>query len=820
MNWVRGMMNYVVIGTLCAAGITLHLYGEEQKVLPKIANIWVTPPQIQMRHPRDYRSVIVMGASEDGRVMDLTFSCTKEIDGDCVSLDTDGYLVPQRTGSAKLVIKVSAHTVEVPVEVCSMESKPVDYVRDLLPLLSKYGCNQGTCHGAQQGRRGFKLSLRGYDPLFDYRALVDDVSGRRFDRADPSQSLMLLKPTQGVPHEGGFLFDEDSQAYKIIYQWIAEGCRYSKTPRPANLEVIPTHPELQSAGQTQQLIVIAHYPDGESREVTREAIYESGNFEVATVNGKGLIKAVRRGETPILIKYEGAYQNVYVTVMGLREGFEWRESPEYNYIDKLVNSKLKHLKINPSELCTDAEFLRRVSLDLTGLPATAEKTRKFLEDPRPSREKRAQLVEELLNSSEYVDHWTLKWSDLLLANRKYLKERGVWSFRHWIRRSLAENQPYHEFVYELITATGDTYQQPAGHYYRVAREPKELMENMTQVFLGIRFVCAQCHDHPFERWTQHQYYHLASYFAGVQRLPSPYPDQEIIFDARQPEPVKHISTGQPAVPKFPYDISNLEVHADESWRVMLARWLTSPENPYFARSLVNRYWSYLLGRGLIEPVDDIRLTNPPTNPELLDALTTDFVQHGFDRKHLLKTIVNSHTYQRSYLTNDWNYDDDTHYSHAVPRRLQAEQLYDAIVVATGAPLQVTGAPAVVSRAAQLPDSNVALPFLELFGKAPRESPCECERSSEVSLAQTLALINGPTISEAIAHPQGLVANLVANHVSSRAAVEEIYLSVLNRFPTASELRDGESYLETHGLLEGGQDLMWGLLNSPAFLFNR
>ncbi|OYW31490.1 MAG: hypothetical protein B7Z51_05110, partial [Methyloversatilis sp. 12-65-5] len=530
----------------------------------------------------------------------------------------------------------------------------------------------------------------------------------------------------------------------------------------------------------------------------------SSNFEVATVTKSGLIQSVRRGETAILVRYEGAYGNLDVAVLGNREGFVWQPAPELNLIDQHVNDKLEHMKALPSAICTDAEFLRRVSLDLTGLPANAAVTRAFLEDPRESRVKREAKIDELLSTSEYVDHWTLKWSDLLLSNRKFIKEQGVWAFRNWIRQSLAENKPYDQFVFELMTSSGNTLEHPAANYYRIAREPREVMENMTQVFLGTRFVCAQCHDHPFEKWTQTQYFELSSYFGGVGRKGAG-TEAEVIYDLRNPATVMHGGTGQPAPAKFPFAVSGYEASPADVPRLQLAKWLISPENPYFAKSLTNRYWSYLMGRGIIDPVDDIRLSNPPTNPALLDALTADFVAHGFDTKHLLKTITSSHTYQRSFIPNEWNKDDDINYSHATPRRLQAEPLYDAIMVATGAPLGVPGAPTGF-RASQLPDAAVNVPFLDMFGRAPRESPCECERSSEVSLAQTLTLINGPTISDAIAHPQGLIQKLVAANTTPHDAVTEIYLSVLNRMPDDTEQNQSEKYLAEQGLQAGGQDL--------------
>ncbi len=785
---------------------------------PPIVKIQTVPERLTLGDVRDVRNVLVIGLTADGKSVDLSDTATRTAGGPQIVIDRDGYAVPVSVGSTELVVAAGGHTVKVPVEVKDITPRETDFVRDVEPIMAKVGCNAGTCHGAQAGRKGFKLSLRGYDPIYDYRALVDDVSGRRFNRANPSDSLMLLKPTQGVPHEGGFLFDEESRAYKVIHQWIAEGCKFSEAPRPAKLEILPKNPILDRSGSKQQMLVVATFADGSSRDVTRDAIFETSNFEVATVSGTGQVKAVRRGEASVLVRYEGTYASNTVIVLGTREGYAWQDSPEFNFIDTHVNNKLKKLQIQAAGLCTDAEFLRRVSLDLTGLPSTADQTRTFLNDARDSRTKRAAKIEELLASPSYVDHWTLKWSDLLLSNRKFINEQGVWAFRNWIREGVATNKRYNDFVFELMTASGSTLENPPANYYRIAREPREVMENMTQVFVGTRFVCAQCHDHPFEKWTQTQYYQLSSFFGGVGRKGGKKGEEEVIYDMRTPALVTHVGTGQTVAAVFPFQLEGVDLSSDVP-RIKLAQWLTAKENPYFAKSLANRYWSYLNGKGIIDPVDDIRLSNPPSNPELLDALTSDFVASGFDLKQLLRTITNSHTYQRTFVTHQWNEDDDTNYSHATPRRLAAESLFDAIMTATGSPTNLPGVPGGF-HASQLPDASGAVAFLDMFGRAPRESPCECERSSEVSLAQTLTLINGPTISEAIVHPQGLIARQLAAKVEPPKMVEEIYMSVFNRMPTDAERAQGEKYLADNGLADGSQDLMWALINSPAFLFNR
>lgn len=780
----------------------------------------VFPERLELANGWDARRVIVTGVAADGRTFDLTAQAAFAPKGDAVSIDKDGFAVPAKAGETALVVSAAGLTAEVPVVVKSAEKAKVNFIRDVEPILAKSGCNAGTCHGAQQGKAGFKLSLRGYDPLYDYRALVDDIAGRRFNRAVPGQSLMLLKPTMGVPHEGGFLFDEESRYYDAIRSWIAEGCKFEPADRPTGIEVFPARPLLNGPSDVQQLIVIAHYPDGSTRDVTREAVFETSNLEVAAVSPAGQVKGLRKGEAAALVRFEGNYAAAPTSVLGETEGFQWAaDTPEYNEIDRLVDAKLQRSKVLPSELCTDAEFLRRVTIDLTGVPPTPEDVKAFLADGRDSRSKRDAKIDELLAGQGYVDFWTLKWGDLLLANRGDLKERGVWSFRNWIRESIATNKPYDKFVHELMTASGNTLENPAANYFRIGREPGLITENMTQVFLGTRFNCNKCHDHPFERWTQKQYYELAGYFAGVGFAPGGRPDAEFVYTTDSPAPVVFPQTNQPVAAKFPFEHTG-HITDDADGRAKLADWLTASENPYFARSLANRYWSYFLGKGIIDPVDDIRASNPPTNPELLAWLEQDFVKSGFDLKHLIRTITTSATYQRSYKTNPTNETDDVLFSRSIPRRLGAEQLYDAIQIATGAPSDLPGLPPGF-KATQAPDPGIGVEFLDLFGRAPRDSPCECERSTEVSLAQTLNLVNGPTVGNAISNPKGRIAKLIASGANAEDLVRGVYVAVLCREPSDEELEKAARYVtETGDAKQAAEDLMWALINSPAFLFNR
>lgn len=821
VNQIHRLATLVAVSLL----ISLTVVADEPKAVTAnsveriFVGLEVYPTEITISSIRDARRVIVTGVTDDGKKIDVSSKATVTTASPVCSVDADGYVAPVATGDGSITVEAVGHKLEVPAHITTVDPVLVDFIREVNPILSKVGCNSGTCHGAQAGKNGFKLSLRGYDSVHDYRALVDDISGRRFNRSEPAQSLLLLKPTQGVPHEGGFLFDEQSRYYKVLEQWVAEGCQYkADAARVASIAIYPPTPTLQLRHDQQQLIVIATYADGSTRDVTREAVFETSNFEVATVSKQGLIKAVQRGEAAALVRFEGNYAAAPISILGSREGYEWTPSSEHNFIDTLVNAKLQRMKILPSGPADDAEFLRRVSLDIAGVPPTIEQVNAFVADPTEAVAKRAAMVDQLLAHPEYVEHWTLKWSDLLMNRRKTVTERGVWAFRNWIRQAIATNKPYDQFSSELMTAGGSTLENPAANYFRIAREPKLVMENMTQVFLGTRFNCNQCHDHPFERWTQNQYYELAAYFADVGRRALPDGD-EFVFTNALPVAVVNPSTNQAASPKFPFEHAGT-VDATAHRREQLSQWLTAKENPYFARSIVNRYWSYFLGRGIIDPVDDIRASNPASNPELLDALAKDFIDNGYNLKRLIQLICTSATYQRSLEPNEWNDDDTMNYSHAVPRRLSAEQLYDSIIQATGAPRALPGVPAGF-RASELPDPQVEVAFLDMFGRAPRESPCECERTSDVSLGQTLNMVNGPTIGDSIAHPQGIIAKTVAAGANNEQLIETIYLSTLCRKPTAEEMARTVEYFGTVATpKEAGEDLAWALINSPGFLFNR
>lgn len=701
-------------------------------------------------------------------------------------------------------------------------AEPVTFLRDVAPILNKAGCTSGPCHGAAKGKNGFKLSLRGYDPHFDYEALLYDLSGRRFNRAEPGRSLMLAKPVQQVPHGGGLRFEPDSAYYKIIYNWIAQGVPFGDPVKDAvaALEVEPKEVAMAQPGASAQVKVMARFADGQTRDVTQEATVESNAPTVAKVDAASKVSGERVGEATLLVRYQGKFSTIPVTILNPKPGFVWKPLPQHNYVDQHIDAKLRKLKIQPSPAAGDAMFLRRASLDLTGQLPSPEEVRAFLADPAPARLKRAKKIDEMIGSPAFIDHWTVKWGDLLQSSRKFLGEKGTYGFREWIRASVAANEPYDKMVRELITSRGSSYDNPAANYFRTTREAKPTMEKTTQVFLGVRMVCAQCHDHPFERWTQNQYYQMAAFFSAVGLRPGFEPGEEIIYDQRAEYEMKHPKDSRVVAPQFLIPVSApAPIPEDQRRRGALADWLVSKDNPFFAKAIANRIWSYFFGKGIIDPVDDIRASNPPVNPALLDALTNDFTSHNFDLRHLMRTIVNSRAYQAAFTTNEWNALDGDNFSHAIPRRLSAEQLMDAVTQAAGARPNFPEVPE-DTMAAQLPDPHVGKDgFLDLFGRPTRESACECERRSDFSLPQALNLVNGRTISDAVADPKGRVTKNVLAGKSEATMVEDLYLAALSRFPTKAETESGVKYLSAGPRSQRAQDLLWALLNSKGFLYS-
>jgi hypothetical protein len=775
------------------AGFDSQTVAEPRDSLPEgatVVGLEIYPEKIALEDRYNYRQVLVTGVLADGQKIDVTRMVDVKAPPS-VNVSDHAVVRPHADGSGEIQFAIGDQSVALPFTVTGHATQPkMSFVRDIMPALSRTGCSNGTCHGSQKGKNGFKLSLRGYDAEFDHRAIIDDLAGRRFNRAAPDRSLFLMKASGAVPHVGGVLFSPGEPYYDMLRSWITDGVELDlDTPRVTSIEVLPKDPVIDLPGQSQQLAVIATHADGLVRDVTAEAFIDAGNIEVTRVDRHGVVTALRRGESAMLVRYEGQYAVTQIFVMGDREGFEWKESPQYNYVDELADKKLERIKALPSPICTDEEFVRRVQLDLTGLPPRVKDVRTFTLDTRESKLKRDELVDRLIGSPEFIDFWSNKWSDLLQVNPKFLGGDGAGVFRRWVRQSVASDMPYDEFVHTILTAEGSTFENPPASYFKILDKPEDIMENTTQLFLGIRFSCNKCHDHPFERWTQRNYWELASYFAHVGRKTEAGKPGEVVFDKPDGE-VESPYPGGVEV-SFPYEhkgyLQKDKASAETTRRQTLATWLTSTENPYFARSFVNRLWSYFLGLGFIDPVDDIRAGNPPSNPELLDRMTADFIASGFDTRKFMRLICNSRVYRQSIQTNEWNEDDKTNFSHALARRLPAETLYDAIHVATGSLPHIPGKKGgLLAVEVSDPSVKIADGFLDLFGRPPRESACECERTNNVSLGQAISLVNGPTVANALNDPHNAIARLAEFETDGAKIIEELFLMFLGRHPTAAE----------------------------------
>jgi hypothetical protein len=700
---------------------------------------------------------------------------------------------------------------------------------DVIPVLTKAGCNQGACHGALAGKNGFKLTLRGYDPDVDYDTLTRQALGRRVNLPEPAQSLILLKPTFGIPHGGGKRFAPGSPEYQIIYSWIAAGAPppTDHDPTVAGLEVTPPSARLEPNADL-QLAVRARYSDGAVRDVTRWVKFSSSDESVATVDDAGRVKTTGRGEAAITLWYSSQvlYSRITVPFDNRIDEAAFARLPRRNYIDDLVLAKLKSLNIAPSRECPDSHFIRRAYLDAAGILPSAEEVEAFLAGKSP--DKRARLIDQLLERDEFVDYWAYKWSDLLLVSSRKLRSNAMWAFYNWIRDSVKVNKPWDRFVREIFTSSGNSRQMGALNYWALHKDPIEITENVALAFLGQRITCARCHNHPLEKWTQKQYYQMANLFSRVGVKNGAEPGDVVVF-AKTSGDINHPRLLRPLAPA-PLDGRSVPLDSPEDRRVAFANWLTSPENPYFARAIVNRVWANFMGRGLVDPVDDVRATNPASNEELFAAVTRDFVTSGFDVKRLIRTIMNSGAYQLSSEANATNQNDNRFYSKYIIRRLPAEVLLDAMSQVTGVPARFPGYPP-GARALQLPDTQVRSEFLTSFGRPPRILCDAAERSSAPSIAQALHVINGDTLNRKLSAPDGFAALALKLGLSEARILDHLFLSAYSRYPNEAEkmtLLDALSRSRvTTGSLEAQrearrqalEDMMWALLTSKEFLFN-
>ena len=706
----------------------------------------------------------------------------------------------------------------------SLLAQAVHFRSELIATLNVGGCNAGACHGTPSGKGGFRLSLRGFDPAADYLQLTRDVLGRRTDKLAADASLVYEKALGRVPHEGGQRFLAASEPGRTLHDWLTEGLRDDPagSPELQEIRILPGNRVLAEPARWQQLAVLARFSDGSVRDVTRLTVFSPSDAAVADVTPAGLVEFKQAGEVAILCRYLQELQTVRLTFLEPRKDFVWKAPPEANYVDKFVFAKLKMLSIPPSELCTDQEFIRRAFLDVCGVLPSADEVRTFLASAAP--DKRARLVDSLLERQEYADFWTLKWSDVFRSNRKTIQVKGVYVFQHWLRDHLERNTPFDAIVRELITADGSTFANPPANFYRIARDPQNLAETTAQLFFGIRMQCAKCHNHPFERWTQDDYYSMAAFFARVRQKkddvePGPNaqtPGGEVIYSDRGGE-VTQPRTGKVMPPKF-MGGAVAKVPSGKDRREVLADWLTTADNPFFAKSVANRIWYHLTGRGIVDPVDDFRDSNPAANDELLEALAKDFAANHFDVKHLIRVVMNSRTYQLSAQPNEFNKDDSKYFSRAVTKLLGAEQLLDALCAVTAVSEKFPGMPA-GTRAVQLPDGDANHPFLKTFGQPARELACECERENDSNLAQALQLINGPTVNEKLRNPNNRIGKLLGSKATDSDILSDLYLSTLSRPPTDADAKVALGHIaKAKDRRKAWEDVHWALLNSKEFLF--
>jgi hypothetical protein len=795
-----------------------------------IVRVTVDSSNVTLTGPGSRFRLLVNGETPDGRLIDLTRNARYESAApDIVSVSTEGLLRGLADGNARITVTVGGKTATVTTVVRDAAvPRTYHFENDIVPLLSKFGCNSGGCHGKAEGQNGFKLSVFGFDPPADRVALMKEGRGRRVFPAVPERSLLLEKVCGTVPHGGGVRIRRNSPEYKTLAGWIGAGMPSgaANAPRVVRLDVTPLERRM-TMNAAQQLRVIAKYSDGSQADVTHLANYQSNNDAICAVNEFGLVRAEDvPGEAAVMASYMGAVGVFRVLIPRSQTIENYPELPVQNFIDTLVHAKLKKLNILPSEICSDSDYLRRLSLDVIGTLPTADEARAFLSDKRP--DKRARLVDQLLKRPEFADFWALKWSDLLRVDRLVLGHKGAYNYYRWIHESFAENKPYDQFVRELLTARGTLSESPAGHLFQVVKNPGDLSSTLSQVLLGVRIECAQCHHHPFDRWSQTDYFGMQAFFTQVQFKPTP---TGSMLTAMRKSATKHPRSGE-AIFAHPLGTKNPSESPSGDRRDALANWMTAPDNPWLARNFVNRMWAHMLGRGLVEPVDDVRSTNPPANQQLLDELARHFVANKFDMHNLIRTIAASRTYQLSSRPNETNRQDEQNYSRALFKRLDAEVLFDAVCQTTGVPEKFEGLPAGY-RAIQLWDSRVPHYFLKLFGRPSRATPCECERSAEPSVAQVLHVLNSPSIEAKLSHAGGRVAELVRhypkenqqgpkeNQQGNSKLIDELYLTFYSRFPTDQEHSATLSYLEqnSNSRQQAAEDIAWSMMNTVEFLFN-
>jgi len=783
----------------------------------------VAPDEVRLSGSDSMAQAVVTGWDARGRPADLTATARYRVEDDRVArVDAGGLVRPAGDGTTRLVVEAGGRAATVAVVVADMaNARPVHFVGEVVPILTRFGCNAGGCHGKSSGQNGFRLSLLGFDPRSDYEALVREGRGRRVFPADPGRSLFLRKPTAQVPHGGGKRFPVAGPEYQTIVRWIGQGMPFEsgKEPRLLRVEVEPARRVIPRHGR-QQIRATAHYEDGTSADVTRMAQYQSNASDLALVGETGVVEALDGvGEAAIMARYGGLVGVARATVPLSQDPVAWAEPASTNPLDPLVFRKLRELGVEPSGPCTDTEFARRSSLDLCGILPDPADVAAFERDADP--EKRSKWVDRLIDRPEYADLFAMKWSTILKNKRTLgpVSQAGTFAFHGWIRQSMAENKPYDRFVAEIVAARGEPSVNPAVLWYRQVDTLEARVDDTAQLFLGMRIQCARCHHHPFERWSQDDYYGFASIFTRIGNKgddPSN-PRLYVLPAGLATNPI----SGKEKAPRALGAPEMADLTPGDDPRERLADWFGRPDNPYFARALVNRYWKHFFGRGLVEPEDDMRASNPPSNPELLDALAGSFVRSGYDLKALVRLIATSRAYDRSSLPNATNAKDRRNFARFYAKRLPAEVLLDALNLVAGTREPFEGLPPSF-RATQLPDDVSSTEFLAIFGRPKRESVCECERSAEANLTQTLHLLNSSELQQKLGSGGGRATRWAADGRPDAEKVEELYRTALTRPPSADEREVCLAHLARRRAekkpKQGYEDLIWAVINSKEFLF--
>ena len=777
----------------------------------------VDPPRVQLVGRDAMIQLLVQGQTEQGQWVDLTRVAKYQSGSDKVAtVSEQGTLLSRTDGTTSLRVSVAGRVLEIPVEVSGFSSYgPLNFENQIIPVFSKYGCNASGCHGKAEGQNGFKLSVFGFDPQADHQALTMEARGRRLFFAAPEKSLLLRKASGITPHGGGTLIAPAGPEYRLLETWIGLGAPFGneKDPTLVGIQVEPQSRQLAML-KSQQLRVTASWSDGSRRDVTAMATYQANKESLATVDKGGHVSIGQvPGTVAVMANYLGAVAVFQAIIPRSETIANYPVVAENNFVDRHVHQQLRELGIIPAGNCSDGDFLRRTFVDIIGTLPTASEARSFLTDKHPDR--RSRLVKQLLQRSEYADYWALKWADTLRVERLKLGRKKAYSYYSWIHNSFRQNKPFDQFARELITAEGPLNDLPAGQFYKSVGSPKDWASTVSQVFLGVRIECAQCHHHPFDRWSQQDYYGMEAFFTQV-KFKQTARGEAILADG-SPQ-TKHPRTGQEV---FAHPLAT-EMPAENpvgDRRTVLADWMTSSKNAWFARNVANRVWAHFMGRGLVEPVDDFRLTNPPTNPALLDALAQHLIEHDYDLHALIEVITASRTYQRSTAVNETNRNDADNYSRFLFKRMDAEVLLDAICQVTGVEEKFAGIPE-GSRAIQLWDSAVPHYFLKTFGRPVRVTACTCERAVDPTVSQVLHILNSPGIQEKLSHVGGQISRLVAKEKPAADLVEELYLLMYSRFPTDAERKNGVTYLKNQANRQlAAEDLCWSMMNSIEFVFN-